>query len=181
MIRSVAIGFKALAVLAMLLTTPFWADSAAAQYPPPTGNLVLETTSTSPTTGSVLSVTATASDPTGTPIAGLACTFEIVSQPGTDASVDPGPVNTDANGIATTSLDVGSTTGTIVVGSTCGEFSALVSVVAGAEAEAVELPSTGTGLDSNGGWSPTTLALILAVAAVAGVGAAWTARRWIRS
>lgn len=180
MIRNRAIGIKALAVLALLLAASFWVGSAAAQYPPPTGNLVLDMSSTSPPTGSVLSITATASDPTGTPIAGLACTFEIVSQPGTDAYVDPGPVNTDANGVATTSLDVGSTSGTILVGSTCGEFSALVSVVAGAEAEAVQLPSTGTGLDSNNGWSPTTLALILAVAAVAGVGAAWTARRWIR-
>ena len=180
MVRSIAIGFKVVAALALLLTTALWGQSAAAQYPPPTGNLVLESSSTSPPTGSVLSITATASDPQGTPIAGLACTFKIVSQPGTDASVDPGPYTSDATGTATTALDVGSTAGTIVVGSTCGEFSALVSVVAGAETAAVQLPATGTGLDSNGGWGLSTLALILATAAVAGVGAAWAARRWVR-
>jgi hypothetical protein len=181
MVRSLTIGFKAVAVLALLLTTAFWADSAAAQYPPPTGNLVLEASSTSPATGSVVTVNARATDPQGAPIAGVACTFEIVSQPGTDASIDQGPFYSDVNGIASTALTVGDVAGTIVVDSRCGDLSARVSVVAGAQAEASQLPSTGTGLDSTGGWGPSALALILGVAMIAGLGAAWTTRRWIRS
>ncbi len=181
MVRSITIGFKAVAVLALLLTTALWADSAAAQYPPPTGNLVLEASSTSPSTGGAVSITATARDPNGAAVAGLACTFAIASQPGTSASVDPGPVMSDVNGAATTTLYVGDTPGTIVVDSKCGDLSALVSVVAGAEAGAVQLPATGTGLDSSGTWSLSTLALILGVATVAGAGAAWAVRRWARS
>ena len=52
---------------------------------------------------------------------------------------------------------------------------------AGAEAEAAQLPATGTGLDGNDGWAVSTLALIFGVAAVAGIGAAWATRRWVRS
>lgn len=181
MVRSLTIGFKAVAVLTLLLTTVLWADSAAAQYPPPTGNLVLEASSTSPPTGTAVSITATARDPSGVIVAGLSCTFAIVSQPGTGATVAPGPVISDVNGVAKTTLNVGGTAGTIVVRSTCGDFSALVSVVAGAEAAAAQLPATGTGLDSSGTWALSTLALILGVATVAGAGAAWAARRWVRS
>jgi hypothetical protein len=179
--RSVAIGIKALAVL-VLLSAALWVGSAAAQYPPPTGNLVLNTSSTSPPTGSTVSISATASDPTGTPISGLSCTFSIVSQPGAGAYIDPGPYVTDVYGIARTNLTVGDTAGTILVGCDCGQFSSVLSVAAGAEeTAAAQLPATGTGLDGSDGWTVSTLALIFGVAAVAGLGVAWATRRWIRS
>jgi hypothetical protein len=54
-------------------------------------------------------------------------------------------------------------------------------VVAGSEAAAAQLPSTGTGLDGNDGWTASSLALIFGVAAVAGIGAVWATRRWARS
>ena len=135
---------------AVLGTLGALASSAVhAQYPPPTGNLTLRATTTTPPVGGVLGISATARDPTGAPVAGIACTFEIISQPGTDASVDPGPFATDANGVATTNLQVGSTTGNILVGANCGDLTSQVLVAAGGGAPAPRLPATGQGPDNS--------------------------------
>lgn len=132
------------AILAVaLLLAGTVVGAARAQYPPPTGNVTLTSSITAPQTGGTVTITALVRDVAGAAVAGQACTFSIASQPGTDASVFAGPVNTDLTGVATTTLQVGSTPGPIIVESTCGGLSSQVSVIAGAAA--VELPATGTG------------------------------------
>ena len=136
----------AILATALLLAGMAW-GSARAQYPPPTGNVTLTSSITAPQVGDTITITALVRDVAGAAVSGLACTFDITSQPGSDASVYPGPVYTDLTGVATTSLRVGSTAGPIIVGANCGDLSAQVSVVSGA-AVAVQLPATGEGPDS---------------------------------
>jgi len=154
-----------LLAMAMLLAGTAW-GTARAQYPPPTGNVTLTSSITAPQTGDAVTVTALVRDVAGAAVAGLACTFSIASQPGSDASVYAGPVNTDLTGVATTTLQVGSTPGPIIVDATCGDFSAQVSVVTGAAA--VQLPATGTG-PASGEESPVLVGLwlLLGVSAAA--------------
>jgi hypothetical protein len=157
-----------LAVLAtaLLLAATAW-GTARAQYPPPTGNVTLTSSITAPQVGDTITITALVRDVAGVAVGGLACTFDIASQPGTDASVYPGPVVTDLTGVATTSLNVGSTAGPIVVDANCGDLSAQVSVVSGT-ATAVQLPATGEGPDgSQGGAGFPWLWVALAAAMVA--------------
>ena len=127
---------------------------AGAQYPPPTGNLTLRAATTAPPLSSVLGISATARDQTGAAVAGISCTFQIISQPGADATVDGGPFVTDANGVASTTLDVGNTPGNIVVGANCGDLTSQVLVAAGGGAPAPALPATGQGPDGSAktGW-----------------------------
>ena len=134
-----------LAVLAaaLLLAATAW-STATAQYPPPTGNVTLTSSVTAPQVGDTITITALVRDVAGAAVSGLACTFDIASQPGSDAAVYPGPVYTDATGMATSSLWVGSTPGSIILNANCGELSARVSVVTGTAA-AVQLPATGEG------------------------------------
>ena len=144
---------------ALLLAGTAW-GSARAQYPPPTGNVTLTSSITAPGVGGTTTISAQVRDVLGAAVGGLACTFNIVSQPGTDASVYPGPVYTDATGAATTTLQVGSTPGPIIVGSNCGELSSQVSVMAGGAAQ-VQLPATGEGPTDDGGSSPIGLWFLL--------------------
>ena len=132
---------------ALLLAGMGW-GTAKAQYPPPTGNVTLTSSITAPQVGGTTIITAYVRDIAGTAVAGLACTFNIASQPGLDAAVYPGPVLTDPTGAAPTSLQVGSTPGPIVVDANCGDLTAQASVVAGAAA-AVQLPATGLGPGSD--------------------------------
>jgi hypothetical protein len=150
----------------LLLAVTAW-GTAEAQYPPPTGNVTLTSSVTAPQMGDTITITALVRDVAGVAASGLACTFDIASQPGSDASVYPGPVLTDLTGVATTSLQVGSTAGPIIVGASCGELSAQVSVVLGT-ATAVQLPVTGEGPDgSQGGSGLPWLWVVLAAAMVA--------------
>ncbi|MEX1254630.1 MAG: Ig-like domain-containing protein [Dehalococcoidia bacterium] len=129
----------------------------------PTGGVDVTVSDDSPAPGDTVDVTATATDADGSPIEGAECTFRIYSQPGDDASVGEGPVTTDANGQATTTLDVGSTVGTVEVLATCGAFAEVLAVEVG-----VALPPTGAG----GGASDTTTWLVLSAGLAAlGLGA----------
>jgi hypothetical protein len=133
--------------------------STAQAYPPPTGSVSMGTSSATPPAGTSVSISTTVLNQFGSPAFGLSCTFRVLSQPGTSAVVDAGPKVTDGNGIATTTLNVGTTAGTIVVGANCGEMSGQVSVVAvqaGAGAPGavtLRLPPTGSGPDEAApGW-----------------------------
>ncbi len=156
-------GCKLTAVLAGLLLFGMTGGAALA-YPPPTGSATMTLSGTSPTVGSTISVSTTVVNQSGIPRSNLACTFEILSQPGTDASIDTTPVRTDLQGTATASLMVGSTPGALVVGATCGEVTSQVEVevtgtaaapaapelpaapaAAPAPAASLNLPATGTG------------------------------------
>ena len=140
-----------LAVLAtaLLLAATTAGGTTRAQYPPPTGNVTLTSSITAPQVGDTITITALVRDVAGVAVSGLACTFDIASQPGSDASVYPGPVYTDLTGVATTSLRVGSASGPIILDANCGDLSAQVSVVAGS-AVAIQLPATGEGPDNEG-------------------------------
>ena len=77
------------------------------------------------------------------PVFGEEITFKIDSQPGSDASLEDETATTDADGIAETILNVGSTVGEIVVSTSsdkCGTGTTTVTV-----AEAVAGPDTGVG------------------------------------
>jgi hypothetical protein len=100
--------------------------------------------------GEDVDVTATVTDDAGNPVEGEECTFEIIDQPGDDATVEAGPVTTDAIGEATTTLHAGTTPGTIQVQATCGAFTEVLDVVVSPAA----LPDTGgaTGSSDTGTW-----------------------------
>jgi len=114
--------FGALAVAALSLV---WVLGVShAQYPPPAGGLTLESDETTATPEGDTLLTCRVFEADGTPIAGTACTFKIVSEPGTDAEVGSKEITkvTDENGVATTMLRVGTTSGVIVVEASSGEF-----------------------------------------------------------
>ena len=124
---------------------------------PPPGAVTVAASDPTPTVGATVTVSVTVVDANGDPVGDADCTFSVVSQPGTDASVDGAPVTTDSAGNASTSLNVGSTAGTIEVQADCGGITASVSVVAGtstgasdggggeAAAPPASLPDTGSG------------------------------------
>ena len=91
---------------------------AFAQYPPPVGSVTAGASNPAPSTGASVTVSCTVVDSQGQPVAGEPCTFAIVSQPGTDATLGAPSVtvNTNAQGVATAILSVGTNPGGIVVG-----------------------------------------------------------------
>lgn len=165
MLSIVTAGILA-ALVASLLALPLFHGAARAQYPPPTGNVTLAAETTTATSGSTVPISATVRDQYGSVVAGATCTFSITSQPGTDASVVAGPFITDANGVARSTLNVGSTAGTIVVDCLCGELSGQTTVV-NSSAAAVGLPPTGTGQADD---TPAGIAWALSLAAGAALG-----------
>ena len=90
---------------------------AFAQYPPPAGSVTGSVNNPAPSPGASVTVTCTVTNSQGQPVANEPCTFSIVSQPGTNASLGAPSVtaNTNAQGIATAVLSVGTTPGAIVV------------------------------------------------------------------
>jgi hypothetical protein len=140
---------------------------ADAQYPEPIGSVVIDVLGGVAGAGEAIVVTATAVDTNGAAVAGASCTFSVAEQPGADASVVPGPFVTDSAGRVSTTLDVGSTEGDVVVeaacvpagceASTCELLAAATVSVAteGTEAPAsppASLPDTGAGPGSGTGW-----------------------------
>ena len=91
---------------------------AFAQYPPPVGSVTANVSDPSPDTGASVSVTCVVVDSQGQPVADEPCTFTIISQPGTDATLGAPSVivKTNAQGQATAVLNVGTIAGAIVVG-----------------------------------------------------------------
>jgi hypothetical protein len=114
-----------------------------------------------PSTGEDVEVTAEVLDANGNPVVGAECTFSIASQPGDDATVDAGPVATDAEGHATTTLHTGSTAGTIEVEADCDGLTQVLAVEVGA---GVTAPGTGSGGQSPSASSSLWLALAALVA-----------------
>lgn len=131
---------KALELTALVLMVAGLAiganSRADAQYPEPTGTVVLGVSDGLAGAGQEVVVTATAVDTSGDAVAGASCTFSIAEQPGTDASVQAGPFVTDGTGLVSTTLNAGSTEGDVVVQATC--------VPAGCEESACELLAAAT-------------------------------------
>ncbi|HLF71100.1 MAG TPA: hypothetical protein VI759_02975 [Dehalococcoidia bacterium] len=126
--------------------------SVVAQYAPPVGSVTLVTTNSSPGAGSAVVITTQVLDVNGVPIAGEQCSFAIASEPGTDASFATSPMTvTDAQGIASTTLNVGSTSGLVIVKASClgMESQVLVQVSRprppAAPLDRLQAPNTGDG------------------------------------
>lgn len=157
----------------VLLVGSLAAQKTAAQYPPATGSASMSVSSTTPATGSPISVAVNVVNQLGIYVSGVPCTFQVLSQPGSDAVVDAGPKVTDVNGTAVSTLNVGTTPGTIVVGANCGELSSQVAVqaVGPAPAVTVRMPSTGTGpTESQPYGTGLVAALLIGGLATLGVG-----------
>ncbi len=175
-----------LPALAALVATGLWvlaAGSAGAQYPPNPTSAALAVDNATPSTGGSVSVAVLVLDASSAPTANVGCNFSIVSQPGTDASVSPSSGATNAQGVATTTLHVGSRPGAIVVGAQCGSAAGTVSVVASAAAAppaslpgGPTLPASGTGPGGSSGRDMIVL-VSLALLTLSGFSMFYLARR----
>ena len=163
-----------LAVVAALIGSLSVKETAA--YEQPTGSATLTGSSTTVSVGGTAALTLTVVNSAGNPWANKSCELYIFSQPGTDASIIPqDSTKTDANGVLTGSLYVGTTLGTVQVTAHCGNLFAGLSVVvvAGAavappqapvEPGFIALPPTGVGPAADG----ETYGLGLIIALLAG-------------
>jgi len=127
-----------LAVVAALIGSLSVKETAA--YERPTGSATLTGSSTSVSVGGTAELTLTVVNSAGNPVAGKSCELYISSQPGTDASIIQDSAKTDANGVITGSLYVGTARGTVQVTANCGNLFAGLSVVAGAAVAPPQAP-----------------------------------------
>jgi len=104
------------ALVALLALAFLWLPGLA-QYPPPVGVVRGAVATPNPPAGSSTTLTCEVRDPAGNPVADEPCTFTIVEEPGTDASLGSKSVTkrTNEQGIATATLYTGTTPGVIVV------------------------------------------------------------------
>lgn len=143
------------------------ASTAQAQlYPHPEGVCVLTPVEPNPSISSQTEILLVLSDLNGNPIAGVASTATLLSQPGQGAKVTPVSVTTDANGQATLVLATGDSAGVIKIQTVCGELSANVNIPIG---QPPGPPNTGTGLDSDRSLGNAALAMSGLVAAALGL------------
>ena len=138
---------------------------AFAQYPPPVGSVAAGVSNGSPGTGATVTATCTVLDSQGQPLADEPCIFTIVSQPGSDASLGAPSVTamTNAQGVATATLSVGTKVGAVVVGVSAKGIQSQVTVNAQSPAATVPAgaqpgaaPPTGAG-EPDGNQVPTAL------------------------
>ena len=160
-----------LAVVAGLIGSLSVKETAA--YPQPTGSATLSGSSTTVSVGGSTELTLALVDSAGSPVAGKSCELYISSQPGTDASVTQDSTTTDAGGVITGTLYVGTTRGTVEITANCGNLFAGLSVIAGAavappqapvEPGRITMPPTGVGPAADG----ETYGLGLIIALLAG-------------
>jgi len=168
---SFSLKVVALAVVAALIGSLSVKETAA--YGQPTGSVTLTGSSTTASVGGTVELTLTVVNSAGNPWAGKSCELHISSQPGTDASVTQDSATTDADGVITGSLYVGTTQGTVEVTANCGNLFAGLTVVAGAavappqaplEPGRIAMPPTGVGPAADG----ETYGLGLVIALLAG-------------
>ena len=158
--------------VAMALIGSLSAKETAANYPQPSGSATLAGSSTTVSVGGSTALTLTVVDSSGNPVDGRSCELYISSQPGTDASVTQDSAATDADGVITGTLYVGTTPGTVKVTANCGNLFAGFSVVAGTAAPPqaplepgrITMPPTGVGPAADG----ETYGLGLIIALLAG-------------
>ena len=163
----------ALATIGLLVALAIAGGTASAQYPPPVGSVTTDASDTTPATGASVTCTCEVLDTVGNPVAGEVCTFTIVSQPGTDASLSSATAVTNAQGIATVTLFVGSTLGSITVSSEARGIQSQVTVTAEAATPVATAtpaapgaaPPTGAGQGDGG--MPVALWIIAIGSAVA--------------
>lgn len=184
--RNKTIMTLALAALGIGLVA-ITAGSAHAEYPPTSAaSIVVAATSPTVTPGGTTPIAAVVQDSTGSRVAGTLCSFAIASQPGSDASLADSAATTNSNGIATTTLKVGTTPGNVVVKAQCGSVTSNTTVVAGASVSPAApaapaparaaLPSTGMGASASDSASAVVW-LVLGLMAFSGLGALHLGRR----
>jgi hypothetical protein len=119
-----------LLILIVALSSLLISQNVVAQYPPPAGSVSLLASSTIVVTNSEAVLTCQVRDTSGAPIADAPCVFSILSEPGTDAALGSKSTTkiTNAQGIATAVLQVGSTPGVIIVGVSAGGLQSQVLV-----------------------------------------------------
>lgn len=111
-------------LVAGLISIASVASVAAQPYPPAEPNsIVLSASPTEVAVGGTSTLSANVLDDQGDPISGVEVTFTIVSEPGDDAAVGSKLVTKDTNalGVATATLQVGSTPGQIVIEAISGQ------------------------------------------------------------
>lgn len=160
----------AILTLALLLSLTMAQGARAQTYPPPVGSLSVESSTTATTVGATADITATVLDNAGDPIEGAEVLFIIASQPGDDAqwsnSETEITVETNADGVATAVLSVGSTPGTIIVETVSGEQTSQVTITVAGQPETGGAPPLASGGD---GWSTWQVALVaIGVMAIVG-------------
>ena len=128
-----AIALTAFAGAAMVRT-------AAAQYPPPEGSLQCVSSELSPPANGTAVISTVLRDTAGKPLAGRVVTFAITSGNG---RLSASSAVTDANGIASVTLSVGSPPGRVTVSAGSGAVQCQVALVS--EVSVTRLPSTGSG------------------------------------
>jgi hypothetical protein len=167
----------ALATIGLLVALAIAGGPASAQYPPPVGSVETGVSDPTPATGAPVTCTCEVLDTVGNPVAGEVCTFTIVSQPGTDASLSSATAITNAQGIATVTLLTGSAPGSIVVSSEARGIQSQATVTAGAATPvAPTVPATPgaappTGAGEGDGGTPVAL-WIVAIGAAGALGLA---------
>lgn len=169
----------AMAVAAAFGLTRLTVLPVGAQYPP-TSNMTVQIagSSTGAQVGGTVSMAVTVQD-TGTPQPGVACSFAVDSQPGNDAKLATTEGTTNSQGIATTSLFVGSSPGKVDVTATCNGVTQHFGMVLGASTSpaTVALPNSGSGPTGTHGDSLSWLVIGLALLGGAGALTVTRARR----
>lgn len=139
-----------LATIGLLIALTIAGGTASAQYPPPVGSVTADASDMTPSTGDSITCTCEVLDTAGSPVAGEVCTFDIVSQPGTDASLSSITAITNAQGIGTVTLYTGTSAGPIVVTSEARGVESQVTITAGAA------PPVATTVPATPGAAPPT-------------------------
>jgi hypothetical protein len=121
------------------------AGTASAQYPEPSGACAAVSSATVSVPGGQTEITVTVRDADGNPLPNANVVVTVVSEPASGATLTPPSGVSDANGQFKTTLTLGSGTGTVEVAVDCGDVQTSVSVVAGAVAQELAPPQTGTG------------------------------------
>ena len=155
------------------------ARGAQAQYPPPNGNCTVSTSATTTESNGSVTVTVTVRDVNGKVAPNQAVTLKISKQPGTGASVTPDSGVTNAQGQITATLHSGTVAGAVEVSASPADTACAASVVVGSGdvASQVNLPNTGTGTTAADGSPVGAVALAVATAGIALMGASALRRR----
>jgi hypothetical protein len=108
--------------------TPAATNTPSGGYPAPTGNCALAMTATA-LVGTQTPILVTVLDANGAPVAGATVDFSIVTQPGTDATVTADASLTDALGVVTGTVSVGTAPGVVQILATAPTVSCGGSIV----------------------------------------------------
>jgi len=168
--RAIRASLTAATVLALLLSLAALNGPVSAQpYPPPVGSLSTGASPTTPSVGGATTLTATVLDNSGNPVSGAEVSFQIATQPGTDArfanSLTQITAVTGANGVATAVLSAGNKSGNIVIKMVSGDKSSQLTLqvqpVAGVPATGGP-PASEDG-DGLAGWQAALIAAGVAI------------------